>query len=355
MRQKRPDGIRSVFVPEFANQGQEMSCHVLWDRAVSLDRCRIDLPQGLQLVHLYNVPASQVEAPTGSRVATIRGVQENGYIGFVLKSESLDRPDQSLEVRLAIALRSPSGKLDEDVLRAVRLIRPAVELVTVPKETHVSFPANAASPEVAGRLSVRNLGPGTAFIVIVPTKESAAELVDFFDAEEKANQLVEFLKTRFVALAPDYPAHADLLRTWTNYVSLLGEKELQRALKLIPELQRGVHQAARSDPLFVEDLGNIFDEAFRVTFTADMRFTGWIKGFDAMRDQRVVLLYPWAAFRLKKGETEFVGDLCVYDQLGNEQPTFEHLTLRLLSDADGLLPMYELISVVNPVDEDGGA
>jgi len=337
--------LKSIFIPEFGNQGQEMSCHVLWGPGARLSECTIELSAGLKIIHIYNVPAVSIELDGGSNRAVIRGVEENGYIGFVIQSERLDSPDKAAVVEATIKLAVGTKEEVTVDKREIRLIRPAVSIGSPTGRLTVRFPSNAASPEVTGRLALSNEGKGTALLVAAPSAESKVEVVDFFNAAEKTQQLVQFLKDRFLELSEDYPKHKMLLNQFSEYVGLIGEKKLDQAMRLVPDVQKAVRAVARADPLFTDDLGSVFSDAFRVTLTADEKFTGWIKGVDAMRNQRIVLLNPWASIRLKKGLLKVGLDVFVFDQLGHDQSEFRNIPIEIESDSEGLLPLFEILEV----------
>ena len=144
------DGIlKSVFVPPFGLQGQELSCHVTWNRQCRLRELRLSYDKGLRCIHVYNVSEKGLSLANGGRSVRISRVSENGYAGFVLKSDLLETPDALLSVSVSADFDFAKSHRRLKRTFKVRLFRPDLR-VDAPELIRVKFPAGEVTPQVFG-------------------------------------------------------------------------------------------------------------------------------------------------------------------------------------------------------------
>ena len=97
-------------------------------------------------------------------------------------------------------------------------------------------------------------------------------------------------------------------------------------------------------------MADAFLDAFLATFTLDLRFTAWIQTLESTKEQRIVLLNPWASLPLTGGTIEARIALRYFDLLGHEYPEILVAPLRVESDGTGLLPAFEIIEVASRLE-----
>lgn len=160
------NAMTEFYLPPDALQGQDVPGHVLWDTEES-PSVTITLPPTLTLKELFNVTPDAVEVEAG--VVRIKSVVRDGYLGFVLKSRSLESLNELAEV--SVSLTSGSKELFSGSTH-VSLFRPSLRVASAP--TQIVVPDEQDPRE---RVALMIEGQGTLLLVVKNAATSEVKLV----------------------------------------------------------------------------------------------------------------------------------------------------------------------------------
>jgi hypothetical protein len=339
------NAIRSIFVPPFGIQGQELSCHVMWEREYRIGSLELRLDRGLECIHIYNVEETDFKVEEEGRLLTIFGVRENGYVGLVLKSAVLESNDKRLTVRVDATF--DGGKAVSEVRKEykIRLFRPDLRLQDNPEEIRVNFPKAGITPSVGPKVTLKNDGRGTALVVLLPAEDAQVKLVDYFEMDKERDRYVSLLKERLDGLKSDYPSLVSLIEKLVEFLEAIREQSEPAILSTLEDLKSDMVRAEREEPDFIEDLGGALFDAFLAAFTLDLRFRAWVQGLESTREQRVLLLNPWSSIPVQEGKSKVSLTLRHFDLNGHEYPEISLGSFVIESNDKGLVPAFELIAI----------
>jgi len=148
--------IKSQFFPKEALQGQDLPSHVLWSD-LKFDTIKIIHSKSLALKEIYNVPPKDfiVEEET----IIVKKVEVDGYLGAVWSTKILPEKASDESVEFYFILNSD---VLEKLSFSVHLFRPDVVIGDIP----VKISVTTTKGEVSPKISIANLGEGTAIIDI---------------------------------------------------------------------------------------------------------------------------------------------------------------------------------------------
>lgn len=78
--------IKSLFVPPYAMQGEEIPAHILWE-SLDYDLIKIVLPDVVKLKAVFNVGEKMFNI--SDRTVTINEVEVEGYLGMLFSTDKL--------------------------------------------------------------------------------------------------------------------------------------------------------------------------------------------------------------------------------------------------------------------------
>jgi len=339
------DPITSAFVPPFGLQGQELSCHVTWDRAYSLQYLRFECEAAVRCLHVYNALDNGLAITAEGNEFEVTAVRENGYVGFVLGTKVLDVADVLVSVRTVGAFSQGSSTLGVSKAFDLRLFRPDLRVVSCPDTIRVGFPPGSAKPLVEPKIVIENLGKGTVLAVLLPGGGSKVRFVDYFELNKERDRYTSLLIQRLDSMKADYPQLLGLIEIWQTLFRAIQSQDENVLLSSMERLRTQMASAERGEPDFIQDLSEAFLDAFLATFALDLRFKAWIQTLESTREQRIVLLNPLASLSLKGGSLQLPLEIRHYDLLGHEYPRLQLGPVRVESSASGLLPAFELLGI----------
>ncbi len=342
--------LRSIYVPPFGLQGQNFTCHILWDKDYILDWVLIQGETGISFEHIYNSKEEDLRLSQGDCAVEIRGVIENGYIGFVLTSEVLVDNFKEIVISIEVRLRRDKEKFETKREFKLQLIRPDLRLVDVPKNVKIKFRKDQLVPSVDSKIEITNNGPGAALLYVLPAKDSKIEFKDVF--KEESTHLLSVISDKLESLKIDYPVYSSLLDFMVDILTNLqkfekGNYEDVEGLKeKLNDFSKDMRKAQASNPDFVDDLNNSISDSIMTVLSATKQFQSWTKSLEGMKSQRITLINPLQAIEVIEKSMEvsltlvyFDLDIHAYPELNTGNFTIEKTTNEALE-----LPVFELIS-----------
>lgn len=336
-----PPPITSAFVPPYALQGQEFSCHVTWDKSRPVSSLSLDLSTGLDVVHLYNVKECNIARYGTRQVVEVQAFQEQGYFGFVLKSRVYRAPEESGRVRI-LGFSVPGGTPSHFSHElSVELFRPelAVKNGRVgPRAIHFAPPEVGLIPAADDPVVLRNEGKGTCVVLVSARGDVPLKMGDYLQQGETKARFRKSLDQGLDKLRKDYPTHGGLIERLEQLLSrdIMTEEE---ALAGIRELNEETAQAEKEDPEFADDMAQVFGDATMSVLSVDQRFVSWATAIGSNMDRRMILMNPW--FALEVGPTPIVATFHLrgFDLQWHEHNQFSIGPLTLTAEETGLIPV----------------
>lgn len=340
--------VRSIYIPPYGLQGQELSCHLTWDHEYLLDYAKIILGSGVTFKHIYNVDASEIESDTELEVKVSK-VQENGYLGYVLQSQKLPETIRSVEVTVEAEFSKEDKKFASSKKFLIELFRPELEITKISPTIKIKLSDDGVTPEIKeGEIELLNKGKGIAYLFIFADESSPTDLSTYLDTD--TSKLASSLKPRLMKLKEDYPEEEktlDRLGEWFAKaldLESIEDTEFEQFMEEGNYIQGQLEKKERTNKDLVHDIGEVVFESFRSVVSSTKMFNELLRSIQGMMDQRIVLLNSMSAIAIDKKETKISFKLQYGDALNNEYAPLLTGVIKIenLSSAEFKLPIYQL-------------
>lgn len=350
-----PSPLKTAFVPPFALQGQEFSCHLTWNPATPLRRLVLTLGPELELVHLYNVANGRQGTTVDGTIVDLEGVQVEGYCGFVLRSRVLLLPEARSGVRLKGEVDRSGARLPFNQSFEVALFRPDLNVrggESTPRVLRFMAQEDSPSPVADVPITLENRGRGTCIVLVaVRQGDTQVRIGDYLQQGETKTRFRTALKEGLERVKKEYPKHSKLIDRIHEFTSkdILTEDE---ALAGINELSTSMSTVEKEDPEFAEDLGEVFGDATLSILSVDQRFTSWATALGSNIDHRLILLNPWFALEVGPEPISVSFSLRCFDLQWHEHKQLNVGPVTLFGDVKGMVPVCGMFQADSQSDHE---
>jgi hypothetical protein len=349
-----PSLLKSAFVPPYALQGQEFSCHLTWGESLPLQRLELLLGADLEVVHLYNVKEFAPAKDQGPTTVVVTSVQEPGYLGFVLKSKVL--PTAESKARVELKGEFGAGGVITAVSRSfeIDLFRPDLVVAGgegIPRAIHFGAHEGGIAPMGDNPVILENRGKGTCIVLVSIPTSFVVSMGDYLQQGEAKSRFRKNLGEGLSKIRTEYPKYTELVGRIESFASkdLLTEDEVLEGVK---DLNKQMAEVEKENPEFSEDLGNVFGEAALSILSVDQRFTSWATAFGSSFDRKIILLNPWFAVEVGPEPITVGFRLRCFDLQWHEHKQLSVGPLTLSGDAKGLVPVCGIFQAYAEREED---
>jgi len=243
--------ITSSFFPKEALQGEDLPSHITWEK-LKFDCIKIVHPKILKIKEFYNVSNENIKIDEGSTI--IDKVEVDGYLGIVYSTDIL--PEKALDETVEYSFIRKNDVV-ENLGFGIHLFRPDLIIDSVPRQIHV----NPDSGEISPKISVRNLGEGTAIVDIETTSESQLQKHRPEFIEKFIQDFTDGLKSGVAQLKNDFKEYSSLLGELENFL-LSPVKFDEKSLRKFKKFDEGMTSAFEENEEFAEAVIETLAEIF---------------------------------------------------------------------------------------------
>ena len=343
--------IRSIYVPPYGLQGQNFSCHILWEPSYNLKVVTIQTDEAVTVENIYNSSEEFITIQDNGRTVDTSKVIENGYIGFVLKSNRMIENFKIANIDIHIVLSKDGNNVEERKKYALKLFRPDLKLLSAPKLMKVEFSKDMLNPTYKDKIKIANQGIGAALLLILPGNNSNIKFTNLFG--EETTQFITNLTNALNHLKFEYVEHAELLDMLINLFSIVKKlsnseyDNVEEFKDLSEQVSKQMQKMEKNDPGFVNDVSDSISDVFLSVFSVNKEFQSWVHSIESMRSQRITLLNPLSAIETQNKMTKLTLKFLYLDAIGNFYPEIETEEIILEGSASGSIriPIFELITL----------
>ena len=345
------DPIRSIYVPPYGLQGQNFSCHILWESTYDLKAAVLDTDAAVTIENVYNSSEECIILKNNGRTVEISSVIENGYIGFVIKAQRISENFKIANININIVLSKDGNNIEKRKEYKLELFRPDLKLLSVPKHIKVEFLKDMLNPTYNDRIKISNQGKGAALLLVIPENNSNIKFTNFFG--EETIQFITNLTNALNRLKVEYVEHAKLLDMLINFYSIAKKfsnneyDNIEEFKQLSEQVSKQMHEMETNDPEFINDVSDSISDTFLSVFSINKEFQSWVHSIESMRSQRIILLNPLSAIETKDKITRLTFKLLYLDAIGNYYPEIEteEIILEAAGSSSIRIPIFELITL----------
>jgi len=323
--------IKSLFVPPYAIQGEEIPAHIIWD-SLDYSLIKIEIPSDvIKLKEIYNVKDEMIDI--SDNLIKIRKVEVEGYLGMLFSTTKLKECSKSFHVNFSFFGKNGEKIVDET--RDIVLFRPQLRLEEVPNVIKV----DTEKALVYNKIRIRKIGQGTLIVNFNTPKDSEIQKIipdsisSFlanFRKDAEAN--LEEVKKRF----PQHSALLDryinlIVNGWTTY------EELDDAKKLLKEL----HTVLIENEQLLEALFYAIAQAVSKNLKLFTLPESLLRYIDSIAAYKVWLAYPWYIIPIHKEPKNLELELLLTDLLLDKYEPIR-LRLKIYGTKEGYLELARL-------------
>ncbi|BAP62564.1 hypothetical protein [Methanococcus maripaludis] len=341
--------LKSLYIPKDCLQGAEFPGHVTWDR-YSPARIKVIIPEGIVVSEMYNVKENGFVYAENS--LDIYGFEDNGYVGFVFKSEKLNTKEEIKEIYF---------KMDIDGNELVKtkkiyLFRPEITFKQIPN----SITINKSGPHtnISDHISIKNSGKGTMVLGLALReseyiKEALPENID-----EYIKNYNEILYKRLETLMNTYEPHKEVLLEYYKFKKSMTENDgtmelnkdfLDQVANLIDKFKKIFEE----DEKFAYDFTEAHYSAQMMSMNILTELSGFLEFLKNTTDKKILLIGATAILDISKELENLELKVSVSDFANNDYPATElSIPLNIISNSDRVkIPLYQLFTFENGVVE----
>lgn len=323
--------IKSLFVPPYAMQGEEIPAHILWE-SLEHQLIRIDLPEAVKLKELYNVREEMFEV-SNNRV-TIKQVEVDGYLGMLFSTRKLK--EYSVEAQVKFSFLNKEGEKIIDESRLIDLFRPQLEIIELPKIIEVELDRHY----VSNRIVLKKLGKGTIIVTFKTPSESQLQKITPHSIQEFLKSVGQDLKLNFNNLKKSFPQYSSSLDRYRFY--MVNGWHNYEQLKELKKISYNIIRACSEDEKFAE----LFFEALAKTVAANIKlFTppeSLLKYLDSITSKKVWLPQPWEVIPVSKEPRILKLEMMPTDILLDRYEVIKFQPIKVQATCDGHIEIARL-------------
>lgn len=343
--------IRSIYIPPYGLQGQNFSCHILWEPSYLLKMAALQTDENVTVDNIYNSSEEFITLKDNGKTVEISKVIENGYIGFVLKTDRMVENFKIVSIGIDIVLSKNGNNVKERRKCVLKLFRPDLKLLSSPKLIKVEFANNMLNPTYNDRIKIANRGKGAALLLILPGDNSNIRFTNLFG--EETAQFITNLANTLNHLKSEYVNYIDLLNMLIDLFSIVkklvnGEHDnVEEFKKLSEQVSKQMQKMEKVEPEFVNDVSDAISDVFHSVFSVNKEFQSWVQSIESMRSQRITLLNPLSAIEIQDKTTKLTLKFLYLDTIGNFYPEIEteEIILETSEKNATKIPIFDLITL----------
>jgi len=323
--------IKSLFVPPYAMQGEDILAHILWE-SLEHQLIRIELPDAMKLEELHNVREGMFEV--SNRKVTINQVEIDGYLGMLLSTCKLEEYSVTVSIKFSFFSKKNEKIIEES--KTVNLFRPQLDIVETPEIIKVNPDKNY----VSNRIKLRKLGKGTTLLAFRTPKESEFQKITPSGIQEFLKNVEKDLKINFENVKKSFPQYSSALNRyryylvwgWSNYEELRELKEISKVLLNIAFMNETFAE------LLLKAIVNSITQNIK-QLTAPESF---LKYLDSIFSKKVWVPYPWDVIRVSKEMKTLILEIIPTDLLMNEYEFLRLKPIKVQATCDGDIEIIRL-------------
>lgn len=323
--------IKSLFVPSYAIQGEDIPAHILWD-SLSYQSIKIQLPETIKLKELYNVEESMFSI--SDKEILIKEVAVGGYLGMLFSTSKLK--EYFAKVGINFSFFDESGKKIVDESRVIQLFRPELEVVKVPEIISVDPVRNF----VFKRIKLRKQGQGTLIINFSTPKESEVQKRIPDHISEFINNFKRDFKENLVELEKSFPQYSSLISRYIDFIT--GGWTSYDELNELKTLLEKLYVVFAENESFTRALL----EALRKSIVLNIKlFTlpeSLLKYLDSVLSRKVWLLQPWQIIPVSKEPKILLLEIFPTDLLLDSYELTRLQPVKIQGESDGYIEIARL-------------
>jgi hypothetical protein len=325
--------IKSLFVPPYAIQGEEIPAFVLWE-ALKHQFIKIELPEAMRLKELYNVEEDMFE--TSKKTVTVKQVVIDGYLGMLLETRKLK--EYSAEVQVKFSFLKKDGEKIIEESKIVNLFRPQLEIVDTPEIIKVDVEKNY----VHGRIVLRKLGKGTLVIAFRTPKESELQKITPESVQEFLKNVERDLEINFENLKKSFPKYSNELDRYRYYIAW-GWNNYEE-LRELKKISKNLLEASIENETFAELLLKAIAKSITENIKILTAPESFLKYIESILSEKVWVPYPWETIRVSKEPKTLLLEIVPTDLLFDEYEFLRFKPIKVHATCDGDIEITRLIT-----------
>lgn len=221
--------VKSVYVPDYCLEGTDLPAHILWDNDVKL-KIRIKLESQLEVKSIFNVSKDNIR--TSDNYIEIDGFEVNGYVAFIFVPHIGEEKVHYLKIEFEFFNGNSSDS--ESITKEVKVFRPKIKIIKVPKEIKVNFDKKANKWIVDQKIQLENEGEGTGLISFEIDKSKGAEILAPAQVDQFVSSFFADLKTKLLITSKKFEKYRFLIKRYLDFIQDPGQmsnKGLDKKLK----------------------------------------------------------------------------------------------------------------------------
>ena len=343
--------IRSIYIPPYGLQGQNFSCHILWEPSYNLRVVVVQTEEAVTVENIYNSSEEFITLKDNGRTVEISKVIESGYIGFVLKSNRMVENFKIMSIDIGIVLSKNGKNVEERKRYTLKLFRPDLKLLSAPKRVRVEFSKDMLNPIYNDKIKIANHGMGAALLLILPGDSSSIKFTNLFG--EETTQFITNLSSTLNHLKSEYLDYVELLNMLIDLFSTMKKlvnseyDNVEEFKNLSERVTKQMQRMEKVEPEFVNDVSDAISDVFHSVFSVNKEFQSWVQSIESMRSQRIMLLNPLSAIETQDKTTTLTLKFLYMDATGKFYPEIEteEIILETPENSSIKIPIFELITL----------
>ena len=332
-----PDSkVNSIYIPQYCLQGEELPAHVLWTGQAQLD-IEVRIPEELELKAVYNLCDVSRNKLDGG-ILRVREVEVPGYLGLVFKSRKLADPRKLSRVHIQVA--DENGEVLRTTDRDVLLFRPLLRAVNIPsivKAVHLRRDVGTVKP----RLSMKNVGDGTAFVYVEIKGASNVSIGPPKGVDEFAEKFTADVTSGLEQAKGEFSQYSRLLNRFVELARArqsFGAKDRRRIRALATQAQR----AYQANHDFHSRVIHVIGEAYFKNLELITEVTSFLDYINSIGAGRVIVANALDVLRLPSGESSVTLQMKLADAGLNSYPPIQLSPVSIVSDRAQEIPIHAL-------------
>lgn len=335
--------IKSVYVPDYCLDGSDLPGHITWDKEIRL-KIRVVLGEQLEVKNVYNVPKDGLKVHDG--FLELDDFEVNGYVAFLFV------PHIGKEVRQFLTLKfeftSEDGAKPIIVTREVKVFRPKIKMIEVPKEIKVFYDKQGKRWVAEPKIQLENEGEGTGLISFEFKESLGAEISPPSKVDEFIRGFLNDFRTRLTNTGHKFPQYSSLI---DSYFKFLEESDRSPKKDLSGQVKSWAIQLAQSFRTD-EDFRDAIVEDIYIAYIANVEVITEMKSFleyiNSIAEGKIMLTNSLDYFSINVKEAKVTPVVTLKDLAYNEYEPLELPSIKVLSDENTSLPLLNLFQWKQP-------
>ena len=322
--------IKSLFVPDYALQGEDVPLHVIWD-ALELDHIEIALFPGFSVKEIFN---AEYECSEDSKRVIIRKIEMDGYVGGIFGSKTSDQP--SYQGKLVFSFFNKEGRIISQETREIKLFRYHLIIGKLPKVIRV----DVRKKFVHNRIPIYNKGRGTVLIVLLTSNDSDVKKVTPSSVEEVRQKLLKDLNDSLSRVRGKFKPYSGLIQEYLSYSATdwKSYKDIKKGKMLAEKISRCFNESEE----FFKAFWNAFDEALSKNINIRTIPDRLLRYLNSLATRKTILLNPEDMIEITNKSQTLKLELLPTDLLLDESDIISFPPLKIVGTKRGEIEIFKL-------------